>query len=285
MAFCRNCGSKLTEGVKFCEGCGTKVSDEGFLTNNSQPREEKQNTEEDMKDAEKKQKEDKKSTAFEKFSKFFGIFLLLIAFLDFYSDPPILTIILSLAIMALAVFCLSQKYRLKGFTIVALILAICCFFCGVMQGKELGFLKVPKDSDYEEVYNNTEDALEESLEIKEKEEPVVSKKTDSDNEVDSVAEVTEETTTKTADGVDPELKAFLDSYEEFMDEYVAFMKKYSQDPGNALLMLNDYADIMEKYADFSEKIEQYDEKDMSTADAKYYLEVTTRVYQKMLEVY
>ena len=87
------------------------------------------------------------------------------------------------------------------------------------------------------------------------------------------------------DGVDPELKAFLDSYEEFMDEYIAFMKKYTEDPGNAVSMLTEYATIMEKYGDFAEKIEQYDEKEMSTEDAKYYLEVTTRVTQKMLEIY
>ena len=91
--------------------------------------------------------------------------------------------------------------------------------------------------------------------------------------------------TQTADGVDPELKAFLDSYEEFMDEYILFMKKYMDDPGNAVTMLGEYASIMEKYGEFAEAVEKYDEKEMSTADAKYYLEVTNRINQKMLDIY
>ena len=65
-------------------------------------------------------------------------------------------------------------------------------------------------------------------------------------------------------GVDPDLKAFLDSYEEFVDEYVEFMKKYMADPTNAVSMLNEYSEIMSKYADFAEKVDQYDSKEMST---------------------
>ena len=50
-------------------------------------------------------------------------------------------------------------------------------------------------------------------------------------------------------------------------------------------MLGEYASIMEKYGEFAEAVEKYDEKEMSTADAKYYLEVTNRINQKMLDVY
>ena len=81
------------------------------------------------------------------------------------------------------------------------------------------------------------------------------------------------------------LKAFLDSYEEFVDEYLVFMKKYMADPTNAVSMLTEYSEIMGKYADFAEKVDQYDSKEMSTEDAKYYLEVTTRCTQKMLDIY
>ena len=49
-------------------------------------------------------------------------------------------------------------------------------------------------------------------------------------------------------------------------------------------MLGDYADYMQKLADYSEKLEQYDEDDMSDADLSYYLEVTNRCNQKLLEV-
>ena len=42
--------------------------------------------------------------------------------------------------------------------------------------------------------------------------------------------------------------------------------------------------MMGTYADFTEKLAQYDENEMSAADAAYYLEVTTRCTQKMLEI-
>ena len=87
------------------------------------------------------------------------------------------------------------------------------------------------------------------------------------------------------DAVDPDLKAFLDSYEEFMDEYVDFMKKYTADPANMVSMMTEYAEIMGKYAEFSEAIEKYDTETMSTADAKYYIDVTARVSKKLLEIY
>ncbi len=83
--------------------------------------------------------------------------------------------------------------------------------------------------------------------------------------------------------MDPELKAFLDSYERFVDEYVAFMRKYKQNPTD-LSLLTEYADIMQKYSDFETAIDRYDSNSMSTADASYYLEVTTRCTQKMLKI-
>ena len=86
-------------------------------------------------------------------------------------------------------------------------------------------------------------------------------------------------------GVDPDLKAFLDSYEEFVNQYVEFMKKYNSDPDNMVSMLGEYGEMMQKYATFAEKIEKYDSNSMSTEDYKYYIEVTTRCSQKMLEVY
>ena len=85
--------------------------------------------------------------------------------------------------------------------------------------------------------------------------------------------------------VDPELKAFLDGYEDFMDEYVDFMKKYSDDPGNAMSMMGEYMEMLQKYEEFAAKAEKYDTDTMSPADAAYYLEVMTRIEKKMLEIY
>ena len=81
--------------------------------------------------------------------------------------------------------------------------------------------------------------------------------------------------------VDPELKAFLDSYEEFTDRYVSFMKDYKTS-SNVMALLMDYSAIMQEYADFTEKIDKYDPETMSEADALYYSEVMLRCSNKML---
>lgn len=100
--------------------------------------------------------------------------------------------------------------------------------------------------------------------------------------------ITEEVTEPAAkesqnDGVDPELKAFLDSYEEFIDRYVEFMKDYMKGT-NMAGMLADYAKIMSEYAEFTSKLEKIDEKSLSAADYAYYLEVTSRTLKKMSEI-
>ncbi|MCR4895183.1 MAG: hypothetical protein K5891_00235 [Lachnospiraceae bacterium] len=87
------------------------------------------------------------------------------------------------------------------------------------------------------------------------------------------------------DEVDPDLKAFLDSYEEFMDEYVDFMKKYAADPANMVSMMTEYMEFMNRYVEFTDAIDKYDTKTMSKADAQYYIDVTARVSKKLLEIY
>ena len=284
MAYCRNCGNEIPEGVKFCTNCGSTV--DGFANEVRGNEFDRMNQNDDViSKKNSKRKVKREETGFEKFSKFFGVILLFIAIVDYNSDPPILTIILSLAIIVGAIFCLSQKYRLKGFTIIALVLAIFCLFAGISQGKKLGFLKTPTDKEYAEaghVVEDKDDAPEIQIDT-------TNNNVGNSNDVSSdekKPEAAKETKpAQTADGVDPELKAFLDSYEEFMDEYILFMKKYMDDPGNAVTMLGEYASIMEKYGEFAEAVEKYDEREMSTADAKYYLEVTNRINQKMLDLY
>ena len=83
-------------------------------------------------------------------------------------------------------------------------------------------------------------------------------------------------------GVDPDLKAWLDSYESFMDQYVAFMKSYDGSSSTALL---NYAAMMAKYADFTEKLDEWDTEEMSSADYSYYLTVVNRVNTKLLSAY
>lgn len=86
----------------------------------------------------------------------------------------------------------------------------------------------------------------------------------------------------TSAAVDPDLKAFLDSYEAFADEYVAFMQKYKES-GDAVGMMQDYTEFMQRYNDFASKANSYQSKNMSDADRAYYIEVTGRVSKKLLE--
>lgn len=95
-------------------------------------------------------------------------------------------------------------------------------------------------------------------------------------------ENTESADTSSGD-VNPDLKAFLDEYEAFMNDYVEFMKKYKES-GSSVEMLSDYMTMMQRYADFASAAEKYNSEEMSAADAAYYLDVTTRISKKMLEV-
>lgn len=80
-------------------------------------------------------------------------------------------------------------------------------------------------------------------------------------------------------GVTPEFKATMDSYEAFIDKYVEFMKNYDTMDTSQMLQ---YLSILSEYTDFAKKIDAIDEDSLSDADYAYYLEVTTRVSQKLL---
>lgn len=86
------------------------------------------------------------------------------------------------------------------------------------------------------------------------------------------------------DGMRPEFKEAMDSYEEFVDEYCDFMKKYAESDGTDVGLLADYTDYMSKYSEFVKKFEAWDNEEMNTVEATYYLDVQTRVSKKLLEV-
>lgn len=115
-----------------------------------------------------------------------------------------------------------------------------------------------------------------------------------DEETQTSEDATETTKTDESDSTEgtsqvsdseirPEFKEALDSYEAFFDEYVEFMKKY-QESDDATSMLTDYTNYMSQYADTMSKLGALEGEDMTTAEAAYYLEVTTRINQKILEV-
>ena len=85
------------------------------------------------------------------------------------------------------------------------------------------------------------------------------------------------------DGMRPEFKEAMDSYEDFMNDYCDFMKKYNQSPTD-LSLLADYTSYMSKYAETMKKIEAIDESELSDAELNYYLEVTGRVTEKIVDL-
>lgn len=83
------------------------------------------------------------------------------------------------------------------------------------------------------------------------------------------------------DGLRPAFKDAMDSYEAFMDEYIALMKKTEENPED-LGLLADYMEYLGKYADVVEKFDAWENEDLNDAELVYYIEVQTRVTQKLL---
>ncbi len=86
------------------------------------------------------------------------------------------------------------------------------------------------------------------------------------------------------DGMRVDFKEAMDSYEDFMDEYVAFMEKYSESDGTDASLLSDYASYMTKYAECVEKFDKWESEDMNATETAYYIQVQSRVSQKLLDV-
>lgn len=85
------------------------------------------------------------------------------------------------------------------------------------------------------------------------------------------------------DGMRPEFKEAMDSYEAFYDEYCDIMKKYAENPSD-MKLLADYTDMLTKAAEMAEKFDAWENSDMNSAELKYYLDVNNSVTQKLLEV-
>ena len=102
-------------------------------------------------------------------------------------------------------------------------------------------------------------------------------------EEDTAEEKQEDSEERSDDEISPEFKEAMDSYEAFYDEYCAFMKKYQANPAD-LSLLAEYANMMSKLTEMDEKFDAWEDGDLNDEELKYYMEVQTRVTQKMLEV-
>ena len=108
---------------------------------------------------------------------------------------------------------------------------------------------------------------------------------DSENNTDNeTKEPTQsENTGDATDGIRPEFKEAMDSYEAFYTEYCEFMKEYSENPTD-LTSLAKYSDMLVKAEEMNEAFEAWDEDELSSEELKYYLDVNNRVMKMLVDV-
>lgn len=66
------------------------------------------------------------------------------------------------------------------------------------------------------------------------------------------------------DGMRPEFKEAMDSYEAFYDEYCNIMKKYAENPSD-MKLLADYTDMLTKAAEMAKKFDAWENSDKAAA--------------------
>ena len=126
-------------------------------------------------------------------------------------------------------------------------------------------------TDFSEVIDATEDALEEFEGVTESLGAIEEVVENIDIETEEEAEEEEETSTTSSASND--FDEVLDSYEEYVDQYVSYMKKAANGDMSAL---TEYPALMEKAQEVSKKLE--DSKDeMSAAQASRYMQITNKM--------
>lgn len=125
-------------------------------------------------------------------------------------------------------------------------------------------------TDFSEVIDATEDALEEFEGVTESLGAIEEVVENIDIETEEEAEEEETSTTSSASN---DFDEVLDSYEEYVDQYVSYMKKAANGDMSAL---TEYPALMEKAQEVSKKLE--DSKDeMSAAQASRYMQITNKM--------
>ena len=95
---------------------------------------------------------------------------------------------------------------------------------------------------------------------------------------DDSVEINEETAV--TDGIRPEFKEAMDSYEAFFDEYVEFMNQYAKSESTPALLL-EYSEFLTQYSETMQKMEEWESGELSKEETLYYIEVTGRINQKL----
>lgn len=105
---------------------------------------------------------------------------------------------------------------------------------------------------------------------------------EADTDAESEAADKEEADADLVDGMRPDFKEAMDSYEEFYEEYCDVLKQYMEDPTD-MTVLTEYSDLMQQSIEVAEKFEAWDNGDLNTEELKYYVEVNGRVTQMLVE--
>lgn len=108
-------------------------------------------------------------------------------------------------------------------------------------------------------------------------------KQESNDKEENKTDEKEETTNSNPSGISKDFKKAMDDYESFIDEYIAFMKKYANSNGTDTQLIKDYGNYMQKYLKMVESFEKWEDEDLNKEETKYYLEVQTRVNQKLID--
>ena len=229
----------------------------------------------------------------DKYGQYIGIGLLVVAFLAVSSAPSFISFVIAVASIVGAAICLKRKYKLFGFNIAAIVIAVICIVINVADvgGDIMWELSDAKDEldDYVSESSSEERSTtssydtddgwgsgydnEDSEQTNDEYDTYGNDSYDSDEEKNEVSN---------SGMVDPDLKAFLDEYEIFMDKYIEFMKSYNNSTDVASMMTQ-YTEIVGEYYKYMEALDKYDTDTMSAADAAYYLEVVARVEKKLLQ--
>ena len=113
---------------------------------------------------------------------------------------------------------------------------------------------------------------------------VEEQQTENTQEESSVeAESESEDSEEPAEGIRPEFKEAMDSYEEFFNGYCDFMEEYTNSD-DAVGMLNEYTEWMSDYTETMQKLTELGEEELSTEELQYYIEVTGRITQRLAEI-
>lgn len=111
--------------------------------------------------------------------------------------------------------------------------------------------------------------------------PTITVNNNSSNNVNNTVKST--SSNQLVDGMRPEFKRAMDSYEEFLDDYCEFMKKYKS--SNGADMINEYLDFLSKYTETMEKLNEISEDELNNKELAYYTDVMTRINKKLASIY